>query len=69
VFPADGLPSDLGLCRDQNVIYVPQINRFLWLMLTSGSVAGYRAGTNSKPDKTQPKYRLFGRTSDVAGTQ
>lgn len=35
--PADGLPADQGICCDMNMIYVPAIDRFVWMIQTKGS--------------------------------
>ncbi len=38
--PLDGLPQDEGFCCDQNLLYIPSINRFVWQLLTRGSQVG-----------------------------
>ncbi len=50
-FPLDGLPNqDLGLCCDMNMIYIPRIDRFVWLLHTKGSKIGERVIPDG-PDK------------------
>jgi hypothetical protein len=39
-FPLDGMPQDEGLCCDMNLIYIPSIDRFVWVLLTKGSKIG-----------------------------
>lgn len=39
--PKYDLPDeDIGICCDQNVVYIPSINRIVWQLLTRGSVVG-----------------------------
>jgi len=38
--PLDGMPKDCGLCCDMNLIYIPSIDRFVWVLLTKGSQIG-----------------------------
>jgi hypothetical protein len=48
-FPLDGMPQqDLGLCCDMNMIYIPRIDRFVWVLHTKGSKIGET--TNSDGD-------------------
>ncbi len=42
--PPDGMPQDEGLCCDMNSIYIPSIDRFVWVMLTKGSQIGVKNG-------------------------
>lgn len=39
--PRDGMPKDDGLCCDMNLIYIPSIDRFVWVLLTKGSQIGF----------------------------
>lgn len=38
--PLDGMPQDEGLCCDMNMIYIPRIDRFVWVLHTKGSQVG-----------------------------
>jgi hypothetical protein len=53
--PPDGLPEDQGLCCDMNLIYVPSIDRFVWVMLTKGSKVG---GSDEKPINAFNRLRV-----------
>ena len=45
--PLDGMPKDQGLCCDMNLIYVPSIDRFVWVLLTKGSQIGVDKNGNA----------------------
>ncbi|NIA13788.1 MAG: hypothetical protein GWP08_06870 [Nitrospiraceae bacterium] len=47
--PLDGLPQDIGICCDQNLIYIPSIDRFVWQLLTRGSQVGVARDMNGQP--------------------
>lgn len=48
--PLDGLPQDTGICCDQNLIYIPSIDRFVWQLLTHGSQIALKTDENGEPE-------------------
>jgi hypothetical protein len=56
--PLDGMPPDEGFCCDMNLLYVPSIDRFVWVLLTHGFPIDFKPDKDGNPVAIRGYNRL-----------